>query len=503
MGFTRMEEKPSLGRTPNSIRVSPERLMRIASILERMGQTMHKVRLGSTLQSGRFHSNGLRLLGQSAGIRQNIESIAIPRRIFDLAFETLSLSHLETQVFLFGKVKGSTLLATDILIPKDDDYEIRTYGCVKVSNDFVLREFPKIEKQGRTQIATIHSHCLDTLSGGDMQTHLNVIKFYPYHISGIFNRQRIRFFKLDSGLKEVPYSLLDLERFDRQILIFGEEGQLMISTSTIALIGCGGGNTKIAFDLASLGIRKLILIDPDSWEESNRNRALIPLEHVDMPKVESVKHIIERHYPDVEVDVYKAKVEDVSEDVLSEADILVVGPDRFLTREYCNKLTLKMNKKAVFVGAGIKTEDRKVKDMGGSVQVVIPYESPCFQCVHTPDPLTIIKETSSPEMRKKLAKKYGVPLDVDVTPSIVFLNDVLAGLAIQEVIKLITGFDKPVHYKVYDALNDRVDRIEVSKDDYCPACGKIPEINEEEVKKQTKPEDEMLSVKREETGNVD
>jgi molybdopterin/thiamine biosynthesis adenylyltransferase len=448
------------------------------------------------LQSGRLHNNGLRLLGESAGIRQNVESIAIPRRIFNMAFETLSLSHLETQVFLFGKVKGSTLLATDILIPKDDDYEVRNYGCVKVSNDFVLREFPKIEKQGKTQVATIHSHCLDTLSAGDIQTHLNVIRFYPHHLSGIFNQSKIRFFKFDGGLKEVPYQLLDLERFDRQILIFGQEGQLMISTSTIALIGCGGGNTKIAFDLASLGIGKLILIDPDYWEESNRNRALILPDHVSMPKVQSVKEIIERHYPDVKVDAHKARVEDVAEDVLSEADILVIGPDKFLTREYCNKLALRMNKKAIFVGAGIKTEDGKVKDMGGSVQTVIPNESPCFQCVHTPDPLTIIRETSSPEIRKKLAKKYGVPLDVDVTPSIVFLNDVIAGLAIQEIIKLITGFDKPVHYKVYDALNDRVDRIKISKDENCLACGKISDINEKEVKKQTKPEDEILSAKK-------
>jgi molybdopterin/thiamine biosynthesis adenylyltransferase len=455
------------------------------------------------LRFSRFSSNGHRLLGQTEGIRQSIESIAIPKRIFDAVLEALSSSHLETQVFLFGKVKDSKLLTTNLLVPKEVDYEIRNYGCVKVSNDFVLREFPRMEKQGKTQVATVHSHCLDTLSGGDIRTHLNIIKFYPHQLSGIFNNGKICFFKFDEGLKEVPYKLLNLERFDRQILIFEEEGQLMISTSTIALIGCGGGNTKIAFDLASLGIGKLILIDPDSWEESNRNRALIPLDHVGIPKVESVKQIIERHYSDVKVDVYKARVEDIADDVLSEADILAIGPDRFLTREYCNKLALKMNKKAVFVGAGIKTENGEVKDMGGSVQVVIPNESACFQCVHTPDPLTIIKETSSPEIRKKLAEKYGVPLDVDVTPSIVFLNDVVAGLAIQEIIKLITGFDKPVHYKIYDALNDRVDRIKVSRNDFCPACGKTLEMNEEEAKKQTKPEDEILTVKKEAKENVD
>jgi hypothetical protein len=135
--------------------------------------------------------------------------------------------------------------------------------------------------------------------------------------------------------------------------------------------------------------------------------------------------------------------------------------------------------------------------MGGSVQVLIPGESPCFQCLFNPDPLTIIKETSNPEIRKKLSEKYGVNLNVDVTPSIVCLNDVIAGLAIQEIIKLITGFEKPIYYKVYDALNDKIERITVLKDENCPACGKKDEvkIDKKEVKEHTKPDEEMLSLK--------
>jgi molybdopterin/thiamine biosynthesis adenylyltransferase len=431
-------------------------------------------------------------------MKQQVEMIVIPKNIFDVAIKSLSSTELETQVFLFGKVKGSTLLATDVLIPSEKDYEIRSYGCVKVSKEFVLREFPKFENRGLTQVATIHSHCLDNLSQGDINTHLNIIKIYPYHLSGIFHDRKIKFFKFDGSIKEVPYKIFETNRFDRQIMIFGNEGQLLISTSTIALIGCGGGNTKIAFDLASLGIGELILIDPDSWEESNRNRALIPPEHVGMPKVESVKKIIERHYPEVRVQAYKARVEDVEEEVLSKADILVVGPDSFLTREYCNKLALRLKKKAVFVGAGIRTKDGKVEDMGGSVLVVIPGESPCLECLFTPDPLTIIKETSSPEMRKKIAEKYGISLDVDATPSIVCLNDVIAGLAIQEIIKLITGFEKPVYYKVYDALNDKIERIEISKKENCPVCGKKVEVqlDKKEVEKHTKLEQEILSTKK-------
>lgn len=459
---------------------------------------MHNFNLDSFLQPDRFHSHDLGLPGSAEGIKQNVEKIIIPKKILDPAVKALSSSKLETLVFLMGKVKGSTLLATDVLIPEEHDYATRSYINVKTRDTFIAEKILKLENQGKITIASIHSHGLNTLSQGDKETHLKVVKFfYPHFLTGIFNEGKITFFKVDGKLKKVPYEIIDLERFSRQISIFGEEGQLLISTTTIALIGCGGGNTKIAFDLASLGAGKLILIDPDVWEESNRNRVLIPPEHVGMAKVESVKRIIEKHYPEVEVEAYKARVEDVEEEVLSKADLWVVGPDRLLTREYCNRLALKLKKKAVFVGAGIKVEEGRVKDMGGSVQVVIPGKTPCFECVHTPDPLTVIKETSSLEVRKKLSKKYGVALDVDVNPSIVCLNDVIAGLAIQEIIKLVTGFDKPVCYKIYDALNDEIRRVKVSRDPECPACGKKAEvIDGKEIEKQTKSEEDILSLEK-------
>ena len=426
-------------------------------------------------------------------MRQEVKEIVIPKASMDNVKKTLSTSRLETVAFLFGRVKDKRTVVTDVLIPDEKDYNKRSLCHVDVSEEYVLEKFAKIEKQGKTLLATVHSHPIDELSLGDAMTHMKVIRCYPHQLSGIFNNGTIRFYRYEDGIKETPCRVMGLERFDRQIRLFGEEGQLLISTTIVALIGVGGGNSKIAFDLAGLGIGKLILVDPDKWEETNRNRVLIPLDHVGMAKVKSVKEIINRYYPDVEVEAYVAKAEDLPDQAYAKADLLVVGPDRWLTREFGNKLALRLKKTAFFPAAGIREKDGKINEMGGSVQVVIPEQSPCFQCVNDVDSLTAMKEVLNQEVRKRLSQKYGVSLDIEVAPSIVCLNDVIAGLTIWEIIKLITGFDKPTYFQYYDALKSELTTIKVYNNPKCPACGKVEPIDDDRVKELTISDEDALS----------
>jgi molybdopterin/thiamine biosynthesis adenylyltransferase len=415
----------------------------------------------------------------------------MPKRLLEETKSALSKSSLETVVFCFGGVKGNRNFVTDVLIPSDNDYTKRGFGYVDVSQDFILKEFHKLEEQHKTLLATIHSHPLDELSLGDITTHMKVIQCYPHQLSGIFFNGEFRFFRIETI--ETPQRIVDFERFDRQIRVFGEEGQLALSETSVALIGVGGGNSKIAFELAGMGIGKLVLVDPDKWEESNRNRVLIPPNHVGMYKVESVKEIINTYYPEVKVEAHSVKAEDLSEEAYSKADFLVVGPDRWLTREHGNKIALKLKIPAVFPAAGIQEKDGKVHEMGGSVQVVVPDESPCFQCINNVDSLVAMKENLDPKTKEKLSKKYGVSLEVEVAPSIVSLNDVIAGLAILELVKLITGFDEPTYFQVFDALKNDLKPIKVSKNPQCPTCGTVQALDFEQVRKSTITEEEALS----------
>jgi molybdopterin/thiamine biosynthesis adenylyltransferase/proteasome lid subunit RPN8/RPN11 len=427
-------------------------------------------------------------------MNQAIDELMIPLRIYNQAIKALSSSRLETVCFLFGKVKEGKSIATDILIPSESDYESRSLCHVYISPNFTLREFPRLLKQGKVPVAVIHSHPMKELSWGDINTHLNAIKVYPNQLSGVYCNGKLIFYRFEDGIKETPYRIIDTERFDRQIKIFGEEGQLLIASATIALIGVGGGNTKIAFDLASLGFGKLILIDPDVWEESNRNRVFIPPSHVGMQKVFSIKELIKEFYPDVQVEAYACKAEDLQDDVFLEADLITVGPDNIAARIFGNRLALDLNIPAIFPAAGIDVKSGKLEVMGGSVQVVVPGNSPCYECVHEISSIDIIKETTDPETKEKLRKKYslGSLLDVPTAPSIAPLNDVIAGIALWEIVKLVTGIDKPNYFQVYDALKGELKQISISKKPNCPACS---EIEEADANVETVDEENILNSK--------
>lgn len=422
-------------------------------------------------------------------LNQEIEKILIPNSLMKEVENALKASELESVVFLFGKVKGRKLLVTDVLIPSDQDYDARSFGHVSVKPEFVVREFSKLEKEGKTQVATVHSHPLDTLSSGDVNTHMKVIQIYPYQVSGVYNSGRLFFYRYEGGMRLTPYQVVDLSRFDRQVRVFGIEGQLLISSSTIALIGVGGGNTKIAFDLASLGIGKLILIDPDKWEEHNRNRVFIPSNLCGRNKARSIKNLIEFYYDDVEVEAFSTKAEEVPEKVYQEADLIVVGPDTFGTRIFGNRLALRLKKPAVFPAAGIDSKEGKFSLMGGSVQVVIPGKTPCYECISQISQLDLDRETMDPVKKKKLAERYGLEdkLEIPVAPAIASLNDVIAGMALWEIIKLITGIQPIVEYQVYNALESKIEVLHADINPNCPACspekphGKVETKNEEEV----------------------
>ncbi len=49
---------------------------------------------------------------------------------------------------------------------------------------------------------------------------------------------------------------MDLERFDRQLMLFGEAGQAKIAGTTVTIAGLGGTGSHAAQQLALLGVRR-------------------------------------------------------------------------------------------------------------------------------------------------------------------------------------------------------------------------------------------------------
>ncbi len=61
-------------------------------------------------------------------------------------------------------------------------------------------------------------------------------------------------------------------QFNRQVLAFGVEGQRILQSLKIAIVGVGGIGSLVAEQLARAGVCDLILVDPDRVELSNVSR---------------------------------------------------------------------------------------------------------------------------------------------------------------------------------------------------------------------------------------
>ena len=64
----------------------------------------------------------------------------------------------------------------------------------------------------------------------------------------------------------------ELDEFDRQVRAVGVIGQQALRSLQVAIIGCGGTGSAVAEQVARLGIRDFILVDPDQVERTNLSR---------------------------------------------------------------------------------------------------------------------------------------------------------------------------------------------------------------------------------------
>lgn len=79
------------------------------------------------------------------------------------------------------------------------------------------------------------------------------------------------------------------ERFLRNAMMWGEDGQAKLAASHVILFGLGGVGSYVAECLARSGIGELTLVDSDTVSVSNINRQLEALSStVGLPKAEAV-----------------------------------------------------------------------------------------------------------------------------------------------------------------------------------------------------------------------
>jgi molybdopterin/thiamine biosynthesis adenylyltransferase len=199
------------------------------------------------------------------------------------------------------------------------------------------------------------------------------------------------------------------QRFTRQILVFGEQGQRKIANVRVGIIGAGGIGSQIVQGLAYLGVQKFLIVDDDIVEESNLNR-LVGAYPIDAKKkrlkVAVARRMIKQINPDAEVIKFSSNLR--NKEVLKalvETDYLFGCVDNDATRLILAEFSAAYEVPLVDSASEIIPGQDLVVEFGGRVVVARPGDY-CLICANEVDPEIARIELESPPERK-FREKHG------------------------------------------------------------------------------------------------
>ncbi len=241
----------------------------------------------------------------------------------------------------------------------------------------------------------------------------------------------------------------DLQRYDRQIMIygFGEAGQEKLKKSKVFLAGAGGLGSPIAIYLAAAGIGTIVIADHDKVDLSNLNRQIMHWEeNIGKQKVESAAGKLKKFNTGIKIETVAGTIDESNvSQLVGDAGVIVDAMDNLPTRYLLNKTA--MEKRIPFIHGA-------VSGFEGRAMTVLPGKTACLNCLY--HGATVPKA------------KFSV---IGVTPG------VIGCIQATEVIKYIVGLGDLLTDRLlnYDGLSMKFSEFKINRDPDCPVCKDVPE----------------------------
>lgn len=152
-------------------------------------------------------------------------------------------------------------------------------------------------------------------------------------------------------------------RFERQLPIFGKDGQQRIMDAVVGIVGCGGLGVNVITQLTMAGVTHFILCDHQTPELSNLNRQFIYTAGDFRPKAVISAEWILALNPSAEIQANSEPLSESNGDLFRGCDILVDCLDSFESRMILSDLAEKMGVPLVHGG---------ISGLEGQIAVCIP-----------------------------------------------------------------------------------------------------------------------------------
>ena len=238
------------------------------------------------------------------------------------------------------------------------------------------------------------------------------------------------------------FSERERERYKRQMMLFGDEGQERLKKAHIFVAGAGGLGSPVSLYLAVAGVGTITIVDMDLVDQTNLNRQILHFDRdIGKKKTASAKEKLQEINPDITVHAIDVKIDETNAaDLVGEADGIVDAMDNYPTRYLLNEVAIE--KEIPLFHGGIH-------GFYGQATTIIPGTTPCLKCIFP-----------------KAPPKEVFPV-VGVTAG--FIGMVQAN----EVLKYLLGIGELLTGRlfIWDGMQAHAEEICVERNPGCEACG--------------------------------
>ena len=259
---------------------------------------------------------------------------------------------------------------------------------------------------------------------------------------------------------------------DRQVRMFGKEGQAELTESRVAVIGPGGIGSLVAEYLAHLGFGNFTLVDGDIVEETNLSRVVGASAgdvRKKLAKVKISERVILRANKRAKV---KLIVDDVAKvsiaSQLTDCDYIFLAADSMRARLVFNAIVHQYLIPGVQLGSKVRSDvDGSLADVMSANRPVRPNHG-CLWCNQLIDTTMLAKEAKSDEERR--AQEYWVE---EPNPSVMGLNAVSAAHAVNDFLLDCLGLRSDtalICYEHFHFLSQKRDLVQPRRGEECSEC---------------------------------
>lgn len=253
----------------------------------------------------------------------------------------------------------------------------------------------------------------------------------------------------------------DHELFDRNIRAFGGQVQDTIGALTVAIVGAGGTGSAVAEQLTRLGVRSLVLIDPDYLSTSNLTRVYgsTPAD-VGRSKVEVLADHLERIADGVKVRrIVGAVTEESVARELRAADVIFGCTDDNAGRLRLSRMPYYYLAPLIDMGVQIPSAaDDTISGIFARITTLFPGAA-CLVCRERIDLALAEAEMRSQLVQERLEREGYAPALPGVEPAVVAFTTMVAAAAVSEFLERLVGYgDSPTPSELILYIHDRAIR---------------------------------------------